>query len=119
MTELAARALSLALSPGPAPRQVCLVEGGDVLGRHDGVSPTWAILRTSFAPEAADAIRQQVMKFTRYRRSGPFSDEYFVEFDPLRRKAESKMETGAGFPEQFVSILRMHYAGLPAERNRR
>ena len=38
-----------------------------------------------------------------------------AEFDPLRRKAEPKVEMGAGFPERFVSILRMSYAGVPRQ----
>ena len=63
--------------------------------------------RSRFAPEAADASRQQVMRFTNYRRTDQSIDEYIVEFDLLRRKAESKMEVGAGFPGRFASILRM------------
>ena len=72
-----------------------------------------SVLRSFFAPEAADAIRQQVARFTNCRRSYQSIDECILEFDPLRRKAESEMETGAGFPEQFVATLRMNNAGLP------
>ena len=46
----------------------------------------------------------------RSRRSDQSIDEYIVEHDLLRQKAESKMETGAGFPDQSASILRMDNA---------
>ena len=71
------------------------------------------ILRSYFGPEAADAISYQVMRFTHYRRADLPIDENIAEFDPLRRKAKSRMQTGAIFREQFISISRMNNAGLP------
>ena len=50
-----------------------------------------------------------------FRRAGQPIDEFIAEFDLLRRKAESKMETGAGYPKQVASLLRMHNAGLPRQ----
>ena len=79
------------------------------MGCNGGVARILEILRSYFAPEAADATRQQVARFLNYQSI----DEYVVEYDLLRRRAESKMEMGAGFPEQFVSILRGSNAGLP------
>ena len=35
-----------------------------------------------------------------------------MEFDPLRRKAESEMQMGAGFPNAPASVLRMQNAAL-------
>ena len=69
-TELAARVLHMHMQP--APRQVCPAQGGDILGRGDGVTRISDILRSYFAPGAADAIHQQVMRFTNYRGSGQF-----------------------------------------------
>ena len=87
------------------PRQVRLAEGGDVLGRHDGAARIVEILRDYCAPEAAGAIRPQVMRFTHYGRADQSIGEYTVEYDLLRRKAESKMGMGAGLPERFVSVF--------------
>ena len=47
-----------------------------------------------------------------FRRTGPTGGEYTAEYDLLRRKAESKIEMGAGFQEHFVSILCMQKAWL-------
>ena len=96
----------------PAPRQVCHSEGGDISGRGDGVSKILNISRNYFAPEAADAIHQEVMRFTRYRRTDQAVADYFVEYDLLCRKAGSMMGLGAGFPDQCASILGMSNAGL-------
>ena len=114
-TEPASRASLSVLQLRSAPQQVRSAERGDVLGRRDGVVRILEILRSHFAPEAADAIHQQVMRFMHYRRAGQWIDEYVLEFDPLRRKAESKIEMGAGFPEHFISILRVNNAGLPRQ----
>ena len=107
-TELAARVSLLVLHMRPAPRKVRPAEDRDVLGRRDGVTRILEILRSYFAPGAADAIRQQVAKFMSYRRSDP----HIAEFDLPRRKAESEMEMGAGFPKRFASILRANNAAL-------
>ena len=111
-TEPASRASFLALHMNSAPRQVCLAEGGGVLGHHDGAARVIEIPRSYYAPESAGAIHLQDMKFTHYRRSDNSTDERTVGFDLLRSKSESKTEMGAGSPEQFVSILRMNNAGL-------
>ena len=88
-TEPERRASFLVLRLHSAPRQVCLAQGGDVLGRRDGVAWIVEIRRSYFSRAAADAIRQQVLGFTHYRRSDPSIDEYVVEFGLLRGKAES------------------------------
>ena len=51
----------------PAPRQDCLAEGSDILDQCDGVTQILDISRSYFAPEAAEAIRHQVMRFMNYR----------------------------------------------------
>ena len=105
--EFPARASSLVLHMQPLPRQVCLAGGGDILDHSDVVKKISGILRNYFPPEAVDAIRRQVMRFTRSRRTDqPIGDL-------LCRGAESKMEMAAGSPDQFVSICRMDNADPP------
>ena len=112
-TNTANRAPLLVLHMISAPRRVCPSAGGGHLDNQDGVARTLEVPRNYFAPEAADAIYQRLMRFMRHRRAAQPVDEFIVEFDPLRSKAESEMDMGTGFPEQFASILRMHNAGLP------
>ena len=61
--EMPARASFLILHMQAAPRQVCIAEGDDILGRSDGVSKISSILRNFCAPEVADAIPQQVARY--------------------------------------------------------
>ena len=83
------------------------------MDNRDGVARILEIFRGYFDPEAAGATPQQEMRFTQRRRAKQSTDEFIAEFDLVQRKAESKMETGAGFPEQFISTLSMDNAGLP------
>ena len=96
----------------PAPRQVCLAEGSDILGRSDEVAKISDILRNYLAPETFDAVRQQVMRLISFRRTDQSIIGYIVEYDLLRRMAEAKMAMGAGSPKQFASIWRMDKAAL-------
>ena len=79
--EVPARASLLVLHMRPVPRQVCLAEGSDISGRSDGVAGISDIPGNYFAPEAADSIHQQVVRFSRIRRTDQSIDEYIVEFD--------------------------------------
>ena len=117
-TEASARASVLILHLQPALRQVCLADGSDVLGRSDGVAGIWVLLRNNFAPEAADEIRRQVLRFTRFRRTDQSIDESTAAYELLRRKAEPEMGTGARFPGQLVTLLRMDCAALSRHENR-
>ena len=78
-----------------------------------GVARILGILRNFFAPEAAGAKRQQVMRFSQIRPAGQPIGEFFVECDLLRRRAESILEMGAGFPEHCISVLRRYHAVRP------
>ena len=98
-TELASRARLLVLHMHPAPRQVCLAAGGDYLDNHDGVARILGVPHNYFAPDAVDANHQQVMRFMHFRRAGQSVEKSIAEFNLLRRKAGSKMETSAGFPD--------------------
>ena len=61
------------------------------------------ILSNYFVAEAAGSIYRGVVRFTQYRRTAQTIDGYIAKFYSQRRKAESKMEMGARFPEQFIS----------------
>ena len=63
-TKLTARASLLILRARPAPRQVCLAAGSDIPDHADGASKILNISRSYFAPEAVDAIHQQVMRIS-------------------------------------------------------
>ena len=102
--ELTARASRLILRAQPAPRQVCLAEGSAILDHNDGVAKISDIMRNYFAPGAVGAIRRQVTRFTRYRRTDQSIDEFVVALDLPRRMAESGMEMGTGSPEQILPI---------------
>ena len=106
------RASFFALRTQRVPRQKCLVEGSNILGHSDGVAKILNIPRNYFVPEAVDALRRQVMRFSRFRRTAQSDDVYIAEYAPLRRKAEPEIEMGAGAPEQFASILRVDNTAL-------
>ena len=92
--ELTARAPLAISRTQPAPRRECLAEGSAILDHDDGVARIFDILRIYFLPEAVDSNRQRVVRFTRFRRTDQFAGRYTVEYDLLRRKAESEMELG-------------------------
>ena len=111
-TDAANRASLLVLHMHSAPRQVCLSAGGSYLDNRHRVARILEILGDYFAPEAAGAIHQQVTRFTQYRRANQSIREFTVEINFSRREVGSKMEMGAGFPEQFAPIMPMNNAGL-------
>ena len=86
------RASFFALRTQRVPRQKCLVEGSNMLGHSDGVAKILNIPRNYFAPEAVDAIHEQVMRFTRFRRADQPIDEYIVKFDLRCRQGKSAMD---------------------------
>ena len=51
------------------------------------------------------AIYQEAPKFMNSKRADQPTDPYLMEFDVLREKAEARMMTGAGFPDEFAPIL--------------
>ena len=114
-TDPASLACFLVLRMHSAPRQVCLAAGGHFLDNQHGVARILDILRNYFAPDAADAIHQKVVRFTHFRRAEQSIDTCTAEFDLLRRTAASKLNMGPGFAEQFIPILRMKNAGLPRQ----
>ena len=111
-TELSVRASLVAPLTQRAPRQVCPAEGGGALDRHDGLSRILDFLRMFFAWRAVGAIHRPMALFANCLRSGQSVDEYFAEFDLLRRKAAPKLAMCAGYPERPISTLRMKNAAL-------
>ena len=78
--------------------------GKDHFANDDGVRHFLRILRERCVPDATDAIGQGGAMFMRFRLAGQTTDVYVMEFDVLREKAEARMATGGGFPDEFVSI---------------
>ena len=69
------------------------------MDNRDGVARILESPRNYSAPDVADSIHRRVIRFIKFRRAEQSIDESIVEFDMLRRRAESKMEMGAGFLE--------------------
>ena len=72
-----------------------------------GVARFLEIIRSCIAREAADAIYRQAMLPAQFRHADKSTGDSIAQSDFFRRKAESKIGAGAGFPEQFRSKLRM------------
>ena len=51
-------------------------------------------------------FNNKVVRSMQCHRTDQSIHEYFAGFDPLRRNAQSRTEMDAGFPGQFVSMLR-------------
>ena len=91
--EMPARSSSLISRKQPAPRQICLAEGSDILEHSTGVSKISDILRNDFAREAVAAIHQQVTRFMRVRRTDQSIDGYTAASDLL---SEGRVQNGQG-----------------------
>ena len=74
-------AAALVLHLSSVARQVCPSAGGDQLEKTNGVSRFLEILRKYFALEAANSIRQGVVRFRQFRRTDQTIDEYIAEND--------------------------------------
>ena len=61
------------------------------MGIASGGSRMLEIMRNHFAPENADWIYKEEARAVQFRRTDQTIDEYFAEYDPLRRRAESEM----------------------------
>ena len=86
-------------------RQACVTVGKDHVANDDGVRHVLRILRERSAPDAIDAINQEVAKFLNFTRTGQTIDAYLIDFDVLREKSEAPMVMGNGFPDESVSIF--------------
>ena len=59
-----------------------------------------------------DSIYQVVVRALQFPRAGQTVDGYPVEFDLLRRKTESDMQMGLGYPEASASALWLQNTAL-------
>ena len=99
------KASHLLLHMSDAARKVCLSEGKDVVGNLDGVEAILKILRHRSAPDKIDCIFQDIYKFPNFKRTTQDMDIFLLEFEMLRQRAEARFDMGAGFPDEFVSVL--------------
>ena len=93
-------------------RKVCLAISKDVVGNMDGVEAILKISRHRFAPDKVDCIFQDIHKFANFKRTTQDMDTFLLEFGMLRQRAEARFDMGAGFPDEFVSALRISNAVL-------
>ena len=82
-TDPASRASPLVLHMNSVPRQFRPSARGGHLGDRKGDTRILGILSNYFAPEAAGAIYEQVMRFMQYRSAEQSCVEFIVEFDLL------------------------------------
>ena len=93
-------------------RNVCMSVGKDHIGNSVRPQQISRTLRGRFAPDATDAIYQDVAKFMNFKRVDQTVDTYLMEFDVMREKAEARMGMGHGFPDEFASVLCVQNAAL-------
>ena len=89
---------------GSAARQVCASAGSEILRSSDGSDQILNILRKYFAPDAVDAIVQEVARPLELGGAGQTtffrsSSTYFAD------KAVSKGKMGGRAPEALVSVF--------------
>ena len=96
----------------PQIARLAFAAGGNFVESSVGAERILDILEDSFAPDAVDSVNRAVARFLQFKRAGQTTDVYFVEFDFLRRKAESEMKMGGGFSGALASISRMQNAAL-------
>ena len=63
------RASALILQVGSAARQVCVSAGNDIISNNDGPNQISGISREHFAPAAADAGFQEVVRLLRLKKT--------------------------------------------------
>ena len=63
------------------------------------------ISRKQLAPDAADAIFQEVVRLAHYGRTDQSMGAFLLEFHAHWRKSEAGMVMGGGFPEEYFPIL--------------
>ena len=95
-------------------RKVCITVSKDCIGQNDGAQQISRSPRGRVAPDATDAIYQEVAKLMNFRRTDQVMDVYLMEFDVLREKADAKNGGGQRFPRQ---IRPRPMRGSPKMRN--
>ena len=106
------RAANLLSHMADIARKVSMGVSKDFIGNNDGVRQVLRILLERQAPDAIDAICQEVAKFMNFERTDQTTDAYLMEFDVSREAADARMVEESGPPDEFAPILRMQDAAL-------
>ena len=103
---------------GPAiePRKVCMAVRKDYIGNNDGAQRILRISRERFAPDTIDPNHRDVAKFMNFKRADQTMGTYLLEFDMLRKQAESRMLMSSGFPDELASASCAHNAAFPKSK---
>ena len=80
------------LNIDPAEREVRMAARSDQIMGPGGATGIARLLHGYFAPDAADSVCEEVALSSPSKRATQTTDGYFARFDPLPRKAESKMK---------------------------
>ena len=97
------RAANSLLHMSDIARKVRMAARKDHIGNNGGAQQILKNSRKRF--RANDSIYQDAVKFTNFKRIDQTMETYFMEFDMLREKAESRMVMRSGFPDEFASFL--------------
>ena len=100
--EPAERASASNLQMDSVARQVCTPAANGVIMNNNGANQILQSLREHFTPDAADATYQEVVQSLHFNWAERTMAVFLAEFDVLQRKAESRMHSGGGIPEEFV-----------------
>ena len=84
--EVGKRASALVLQMGPIAGDVCTeMRSNKIMEEPDGVVKAPRMLHDNVAPNASGEVYHEVVRFSRPKWTTQCMDEYFVEFDFLRR----------------------------------
>ena len=79
---------------------------------NGGTQHMLRILCERLAPSAIDAVCQEVIRLSHSGMTDQTTGVYLLAFDVPRNKADERMVSGGGFPNEFVSILHMQNASF-------
>ena len=83
-----------------------MFSGSDVLMEGGDVTLVIQVLRDYFQPDAADHVSTQMGKFHSYARTAQPIEQFLMQSDILRQKAEKHMyPAGGGFPDIFICFV--------------
>ena len=75
-------------------RRVYLDAGGDTSPQREDVETILNALRNYCQPDSLDRVYLQVTEFSRYKRTDQTMERHPLEFDALRREAETRVISG-------------------------
>ena len=80
-------------------RDGCLAAGGGRLLEPDGAHVILQALRKDFGRDSLDAVFQDVVRSSHFKRTAQIAGKYTFEFDLLRSKAGGRMQPDASAAE--------------------